>query len=260
MKFMRSTGWLTVFGLSGCADSALEALRPTEIIDLGTVITEETPEQFWGERFMSDLGLREGNSFNVVSWEFGPVAGSNSYYTIFNHGGPHIDAPNHMGFGGGLDTYPIESFVGPLRVFDFSHLPAGRTITREMFEGSGIESGDVVVILTRYAPPRSSTDLPETIALTYEAAEFLANVPVRAFGTDAFGVTSLTDHSPIAADSEFARTFPAHYAFLSRGIPVYEQLVNVEQLIGKERAFFVGVPLNIRNGDGMIVRPAVLVY
>lgn len=260
MKFMESICWLTVFGLSGCAGSVLEVPRPTEIIDLGTVITEETPEQFWGERFMSDLGLREGNSFNVISWEFGPVAGSNSYFTIFNHGGPHIDAPNHMGFGGGLDSYSIDSFMGPVRVFDFSYLPTGRTITRDMFDGTGIESGDVVIILTRYMPPRSNTELPETIALTYEAAEFLANVPVRAFGTDAFGVTSLTDQSPIAANSEFARTFPAHYAFLSRGIPVYEQLVNVEQLMGKERMFFVGVPLNIKDGDGMIVRPVVLVY
>jgi len=260
MNVMRGICWFTVFGLGGCAGAALNVPQPIEIIDLGALITEETPEHFWGERFMSDLGLREGNSFNVISWEFGPVSGSNSYYTIFNHGGPHIDAPSHMGFGGGLDSYAIESFMGPLKVFDFSHLPAGRTITREMFGDSGIESGDVVIILTRYMPPRTNTDLPETIALTYEAAEFLAELPVRAFGTDAFGVTSLTDQSPIAADSEFARTFPAHYAFLSRGIPVYEQLVNVEQLIDKESMFFVGVPLNIREGNGMIVRPTALVY
>ena len=88
----------------------------------------------------------------------------------------------------------------------------------------------------------------------------MANLPVRAFGTDAFAVASLTDQSPVAADSEIARAMPAHYAFLSRGIPIYEQLVNVNQLIGKERMFFVGVPLNIEDGDGMIVRPVVLVY
>lgn len=263
MKLKLTIYWLTALILSGCAESerpGSEIPQPTEIIDLGTLITEDTPERFWGKRFKTEMGLNESNSFRVISWDFGPVSGSNAYYTIFNHGGPHIDAPNHMGLGEGLDSYAIESFMGPLRVFDFSHLSPGRTITREMLEGRGIESDDIVIIYTRYVPPRTDADLPETIALTYEAAGFLANLPVRAFGTDAFAVASLTDQSPVAADSEIARAMPAHYAFLSRGIPIYEQLVNVNQLIGKERMFFVGVPLNIEDGDGMIVRPVVLVY
>jgi len=32
------------------------------------------------------------------------------------------------------------------------------------------------------------------------------------------------------------------------------------RLLGRETMFFVGVPLNIKNGDGMIVRPVVFVY
>ncbi len=50
------------------------------------------------------------------------------------------------------------------------------------------------------------------------------------------------------------------YLFLSRGIPAYEEFFNVDTLLGKENMLFVGVPLNIENGDGMIVRPVVLVY
>ncbi len=232
---------LIVLVLSGCAESERPASgipRPTEIIDLGTLITEDTPERFWGNRFMSEMGFAEGNSFDVISWEFGPVSGSNAYYTIFNHGGPHIDAPNHVGLGEGLDSYAIESFIGPLKVLDFSSLPLGRTITREMVEDQGVEPGDVVVIHTEYVSPRTGDDLPEVITLTYEAAEFLASIPVRAIGTDAFSVASLTDQSPVEAESEVARTVPAHYAFLSRGIPIYEQLVNVNQLIGRERMQF----------------------
>jgi len=49
-------------------------------------------------------------------------------------------------------------------------------------------------------------------------------------------------------------------AFLSRGILAYEQLVNVGGLLGKERMYFVGVPLNAKDSDGMIVRPVVFVY
>lgn len=50
-----------------------------------------------------------------------------------------------------------------------------------------------------------------------------------------------------------------HQSFLARGMPVYEQLLNVERLLGRRDVLFVRVPLNIRGGDGMIVRPVVFV-
>jgi len=46
----------------------------------------------------------------------------------------------------------------------------------------------------------------------------------------------------------------------SRGIPVYEQLNNLDQLLGKPRLFFTGPPINIAGGDGMLVRPVVFEY
>jgi kynurenine formamidase len=92
--------------------------------------------------------------------------------------------------------------------------------------------------------------LPEVKTLTNEAAEFLATLPVRGFGTDAFSVEALSD----------TKAPTIHHVFLSRGIPAYEQLLNIDKLLGQERLFFVGVPLNIKGGDGMIVRPVVFVY
>ncbi len=186
------------------------------------------------------------------------VSGSNAYYTLFNHGGPHVDAPNHVNVGGGIDSYPIEAFTGPLKVFDVRRFPKGRSIPAEVFNDS-VRPGDVVLIFTGYTPPQTDEAFPETIALTREAAEYLAEIPVRAFGTDAFSVGNL-DAGPIEAETETARALPIHHSFLSRGIPIYEQLFNVDQLLGKEKLYFVGVPLNIRDGDGMIVRSVVFVY
>jgi len=73
-------------------------------------------------------------------------------------------------------------------------------------------------------------------------------------------VESLQDSSRVEADTATERGIPIHYAFLSRGIPIYEQLFSVDKLLDKENMYFVGVPLNIRGGDGMIVRPVVFVY
>ena len=95
---------------------------------------------------------------------------------------------------------------------------------------------------------------------TRRAAEYLADIPIRAIGTDAFSLYSYDETRPAEAENALGRVAPIHEVFLSRGIPIYEELFSVDQLLGKERMFFVGVPLNIQNGDGMIVRPVVFVY
>lgn len=233
---------------------------PSEIIDLGVVITADTPEHFWGTRFLQDMGFSDLNSFEVIEWEFGPVKGSNAYYTLFNHGGPHVDAPNQVGVGPGLDAYPIESFTAPLKVFDVSHLDGGRSVTVEMVRDVAINAGDIVIMYTNYTAPESETDLPDNIALTYESAEYLATIPIRAFGTDAFSVAGITDQTQVDSDNKVIQALPVHNTLLSRGIPAYEQLVNVDKLLSKQNMYFVGVPLNIKDGDGMMVRPVVFIY
>jgi kynurenine formamidase len=229
------------------------AISPLEVIDLGTLVTEDLPQRAWGKSLMKRLGFKKQNAFEVIRWNFagkdGKVSGSNSYYTLFNHGGPHVDAPNHVGEAGGLDAYPIHAFTGPLKVFDASRYPRGRSIPSELFK-SEAKAGDVVLVFTAYEPPCTDSALPQITTLTREAAEFLVKLPVRAYGTDAFGVDDPADTS-----SPWI-----HHYFLSRSIPVYEQLFNLGRLVGREKMFFVGVPLRIKDGDGMLVRPVALIY
>ena len=133
-------------------------------------------------------------------------------------------------------------------------------MTVDAIRSHDIRPGDIVLIYTAYMPPETDDETPHRIALTREAAEYLAELPVRAFGTDAFNVDSDDNPTPVESDSAVIRVAPNHYSFLSRGIPIFEQLFNVDQLLGKEDMYFVGPPLNIENGDGMMVRPVVLVY
>lgn len=236
---------------------------PKEIIDLGAVVTEDLPERVWGKMLLTANGFDRSNKFDVIKFEFElngeQVNVSNSYFTIFNHGGPHVDAPNHIGVGQGIDNFPIESFTGPLKVFDVSDYPKGRSIPPEIFEKS-VNQGDIVLIYTKFTPNLLSKEFPETIALTREASEYLATIPISAYGTDAFHVESLPDTSFVNVKSAPAIVAPIHHSFLSRNIPVYEQLFHVEELLDKNNMYFVGVPLNIKDGDGMIVRPVVFVY
>ncbi|WP_340114054.1 cyclase family protein [Maribellus mangrovi] len=231
---------------------------PTEIIDLGVLVTEDLPYKLWGKELMDASGYEKGNHFDVREWgESGSVSGSNAYYTIFNHAGPHIDAPAHLDLGGGINSYKIEQFVAPLKVFDVSDFPKGRTAPLEVFEGK-VEEGDVVLIYTNYIPIKSEK-FPPVITLSFEAAEYLAKLPVCAFATDAITVDEIGTPLP-EAKNVTQRIGPIHYAFLSRSIPIYEGLANVDRLFTKENMLFVGAPLNIEDGDGMNVRPVALVY
>ena len=263
--FFLAGGVMVQAGCSSDGATSRLVFEPQEVIDLGALVTEDLPERVWGKAFLAANGFTRPNTFDVLKWDYempeGRVSGSNAYYTLFNHGGPHVDAPNHVSVGEGLDSYPVESFAGPLKVFDVRDFPLGRSVPEDVFRGS-VAPGDVVLIFTDYAPPATDEALPETTTLTRAAAEYLASLPVRAYGTDGFSVASLDDATPVDAESEVARAAPIHHSFLSRGIPVYEQLFNVSRLVDRSEAamYFVGVPLNIRDGDGMIVRPVVFVY
>jgi kynurenine formamidase len=266
----RARDTLTTVSLVGLAAACSPGTEqrlvvPEEVIDLGALVTPDLPERVWGRGFFASLaawGFDKQNEFEVVPWTLGSgddqYSGQNSYYTLFNHGGPHIDAPNHVGFSEGIDGYSIESFVGPLKVFDVRGEEPGWTVGRSYFEGK-VEPGDVVLIYTGYQPPPGD-ETPMVTALSREAAEYLAQLPVRAFGTDGLSVDSPQGVGPIDAPTVLGRMIPVHDSFLSRGIPVYEELFNLDRLLARERLYFVGVPLNMESGDGMVVRPVVFVF
>jgi kynurenine formamidase len=260
-----------VLGFPACVpsdDANSTAFEPREVIDLGTVVTEDLPERVWGRAILEQfapLGFDRQNTFAVVEWELGAgedlFSGQNSYYEFFNHGGPHVDAPKHVSLGGGLDSYPVEVFSGPATVFDARQYRNGRSIPVELFEGL-VSAGDVVLVHCGYVPPQTDDETPEFATLTPAAAEYLANVPIKAYGTDAMSVDPL-DATPVQAESVTGRAIPIHHAFLSRAIPIYEELFNMDRLIDRPETdglYFTGVPLSIEDGDGMLVRPVVFVY
>lgn len=159
-------GIITLAACSSSDEASRTVFEPQEVIDLGALVTEDLPRRVSGQAFLNEMGFTRPNAFDVIRWEFempdGRVSGSNAYYTLFNHGGPHVDAPNHVSVGGGLDSYPIEAFAGPLRVFDVRQFPVGRSVPADVFRGA-VSPGDVVLIFTGYAPPTSDEALPETL-------------------------------------------------------------------------------------------------
>ena len=240
----------------------MKAPVPLKVIDLSPTITEDLPVRVWGHRPLSDFGFSDATEFRVIQTQ-DPLYVSNAYWTLFNHAGPHVDAPNHLdATAHGIDRTPLTSLVGPLRIADFREWPSNQAIGAQEFQRLELEPGDIVVVFTGYKPPTNPTDIPSFKTISREAAEYLAGIPVRAFATDALSADSFEEIYRLMAEGKkgYETIAPVHHAFLPRGIPVIEQLVNLEELSSEDNAVFVGLPLKVRNGDGSPIRAAAFVY
>ena len=233
---------------------------PTRIVDLSPIITEDLPLRVWGRELLARNGYRETTEFEDIVRrppDQGPWTGyvANSYWTLMNHGGPHVDAPNHLFEDApSVADYELEQLMGPLRVIDARSLPRNEPVPRSFVEAYTINPGDIVLLFVGYVPPSVPGELPMYSYLSGEAAEYLAAIPVKAFATDAWSVDS-----PPRDDRP--RGGPVvHSAFLPRNIPAIEQLVNVESVFNEERAVFVGFPLRVQGGNGSPIRAAALIY
>lgn len=186
----------------------------------------------------------------VHTWTSIKEHGFYSNILIFvEHTGTHVDSPAHFVEGAPtIDEIPIERFIGRGIVVDFSHLPPKALITRDelekAFKGLNIGKGWIVLIRTGYDKKAGTQEWFNHPGLSKDAAEYLAELNVNAVGIDAPSI----DHDP----------FPAHRTLLPRGIVIYENLTNLDKLIGRKFMFY-GVPLKIFKGSASPVRAFAVV-
>ena len=165
---------------------------------------------------------------------------------MVEHTATHVDAPAHVLRGGAtVDRLDLDRFMGRAFVVDVSDLPPRSTIGPERVEEEarrlGLQSLEGVIVLfhtgySRYAGSPRWFDHP---GLGAEAARWLVERGVKAVGTDAPSI----DREP----------YDAHRVLLEAGVPVYENLANLDRVVG--RVFtFIGFPLAIAGGSGSPVR------
>ncbi len=144
------------------------------------------------------------------------------------HTGTHVDAPAHFIPGGKtVDEMPLESFIGEGIVLDLRE-GEGLVSLEELPEGGFM--GRIVLLLTGGRE------------LSPEAALFIAAEGVKAVGTDAM---SIGDDA-------------VHRILLSEEIPIFENLTNLDVLLGREFTF-IAFPLRIEGGSGSPVRAVAVV-
>lgn len=199
-----------------------------QMIDLSLELYEGMPK-FWGDYHapvkVSITGTYEKNKCLVRKLE------------MATHSGTHIDAPAHF-FAGAttIDKVPPERFIGRTVVVDLRDIWEGDTIEPSRF--SGYELGpDVGVLLatrwhTRWSTGEFYKDFP---VLSPDAAAYLADARVKFVAVDI----------PLGVD--------AHRILLGRGIPLIENLTNLDAVTAKE-VTLVALPLKLRDGDAAPAR------
>ena len=255
-------GFLVTCDGSSSRDGPGTPPMPRAIVDLSPTIDEDFAVRSVGHKVIELFGLRERTTFEHVIVEE-PFYSATSYVTLYTHGGPHHDPPSHVIKGAASsDEIELERFFGEARVLDFRDVERGTPLLAADFADKGIEPGEIVIAVVGYRPPEDPDEYPSFPSLSGEAAEYLATLPVKAFATDMCCLMSPEDlERRLAAGVRGSENLlPEHYAFMSRGIPAIEALVDVERLVGEEHVVFVGFPLKLKGGTGGLMRAVALVY
>ncbi len=203
----------------------------SEIIDLTYGLSPETemypglPQPEFREYFSVD---RQGANVTHISF--------------VSHVGTHIDAPAHVMNGGQtVDDIPLERMVGDAAILNITGRKDFSIITKSdlsVFDSS-IHPGDRVIIITgiykRYGTAEYNEMCP---ALAPEAAEWLVQKRIAAYATDATSIE-------VPGNSGN----PMHHILLSHGIPIIENLANVDALTAK-RVHLIALPVKLQGVDG----------
>jgi len=173
-------------------------------------------------------------------------------WTFAEHTSTHVDSPAHF-YDNALtiDQVPLNRYVGPGVVLDFRNKGTNYEITRDDIEDSLQKLGvklpekSILLFLTGYTDKSTTSEWMEHPTLSGEASKYIVSLKVNAVGLD----TPSPDHPP----------FPAHKILLPEKIAVYENLWNLDKILGKD-FYFVGAPLRLFGGSASPVRPLALVF
>ncbi|HEY0755404.1 MAG TPA: cyclase family protein [Ktedonobacteraceae bacterium] len=174
-----------------------------------------------------------------------------------DHGPTHVDALSHLDpdpTAPAIDQMALDLFYGAATCIDLSHKAAQTYISAEDLEAAvahsetEVRTGDILLLHTgtfkRFYGTRDY--LSQYPGLNESGSNWLVERGVKTFGVD----------SP-SPDNPISRTYPCHMMCRVHGITHYENLMNLDQLLGK-RFTFVGFPLRVRGGTGSPVRAVAM--
>ncbi|MDR1520933.1 MAG: cyclase family protein [Planctomycetota bacterium] len=168
------------------------------------------------------------------------------------HTGTHVDSPHHFLMDGAtLEQLPLSHFCGRARLFRSRSQPAGQEITlKEALDaGFAMEEGGIFVLdtgISAYAERRDYNFLFPVPS--FELLDWLIERKIACYMTDATSLDRPADD----------RTSPRHKRLFSRGIPVVENLRNLDEVPENRDFVICAMPLKLVGREGSPCRAAAL--
>ena len=245
-----------------------ETLIPTEmnnrkLVDLTHAFSEETIYWVTAEEFQLD-SVFKGQTDKGYFY-------SANNFSAAEHGGTHLDAPIHFSkTGQAVEEIPLENLFGKAIKIDISSkalknpdylVSVEDFLDWEKNEKTNIPEGSMVLLQTGYSKyypdkvkylgtkERGENAVEELHfpGLSPEAAKWLVeNRNIKAIGID----TPSIDFG----QSEY---FESHVILLSKNIPVFENLTNLNQLPNSHFEI-IALPMKIKGGSGAPLRVIAL--
>jgi len=218
----------------------LTVLAGLRLVDLTAPLSERTPCYPGDPPFLRRWHANfSEHGFYVSKLEMGA------------HAGTHVDAPLHFLGAPALDVtqLPLSRFCGEAVALDTPKNP-GEDVTIADLEGADIHGGDIVLFRTGWERRAGSPAFFEDHWPGFDPAlvEDLSRRGVKALGGD---IASADGPAALAAGA------PAHQAAGRAGMPIFEALINLDQVVGK-RFLFVGFPLLLQGGEASPIRAVAL--
>lgn len=235
------------------------AMEIREIIDLSHELYTGMPTLGAAHIAASQVSFSELETFEATrKLSSGKLAMDAKMMMMAEHCGTHLDVPSHFVEGGqSVDKVPLEKLILPGHLLDVTGKAAGEPISIEDLKraeersGQEIGSGTATLAWTGFETGEKVWSKPgfqnERPFFPVATAEWLCDRDITLFGTDIIGM-----------DDPAEWWWPTHYAWLSRGICMCQQLCNLGRLVGK-RFTFVVLPLKMRGGTASPVRAVALV-
>lgn len=215
-------------------------MKEPRIIDLSYPITgemlvfpgTERPSFQW-------LGRVNSEGFNLTK------------FTMLTHTGTHVDAPSHfVDSAPAVDEIPLDRLFGRARLFRYKEKLNGQEITLDALLASGFQLDDntIFILETGIEKYEEREEYNKIYPVpSKELIDFLIDKRIKAYMTDA---TSL--------DSVESDNSPKHRWVLGAGIPIVENLRNLD-LLPEDRYFLISaLPVTLAGREGAPCRAVAI--
>ena len=185
-----------------------------------------------------------------------PTDGWRTEKLVFaSHTGSHVDAPLHKISGGmSIDSFPLQTFVGPAYIADLRDSEPARKISGEILETKlprNVE-GAAVILATGWGAKRAKSEEwhYHSPRLTAEGAQWLIARGVRGVGIDHYSIGGI-------AEPENAET---HSVLLGAKLWILEDIRLPDEVFSLAQPCALWcLPVNLKGHSGSPCRPVIVV-